>query len=85
MNKFVSRVLGLVRHHPAAMAEQGAAELEEHILFGTPRNSCTCTKASFLKGMLEFLEGEVSVICRKIILIHGQGPGVCYLEVKRFK
>ena len=43
------------------------------------------TNLSFVKGMTEFLEGEVSVICRKIILIHGQGPGVCYLEVKRFK
>ena len=43
------------------------------------------TKLSFVKGMTEFLEGEVSVICRKIILIHGHGPGVCYLEVKCFK
>ena len=42
-------------------------------------------KASFYKGMTEFQEGEVSVICRKIILIHGQGPGFCYLQVKRFK
>ena len=40
---------------------------------------------SFYKGMTEFQEGEVSVICRKIILIHGQGPGFCYLQVKRFK
>ena len=43
------------------------------------------TKSSFVGGMSEFLEGEVSLICRKINLIHGQGPGVCYLEVKRFK
>ena len=42
-------------------------------------------KSSFYKGMTEFQEGEVSVICRKIILIHGQGPGFCYLQVKRFK
>ena len=42
-------------------------------------------KASFVEGMSEFLEGEVSLICRKIILIHGQNPGVCYLEIKGFK
>ena len=36
------------------------------------------SKVSFVKGMKEFLEGEVSVICRKIILIHGQGPVVIY-------
>ena len=35
-------------------------------------------KASFVKGMSEFLEGEVSLVCRKIILIHGQNPGFCY-------
>ena len=39
--------------------------------------ACMHIKASFLKGMSEFWEGEVSVICRKIILIHGQGPGFC--------
>ena len=43
------------------------------------------TKSSFFKGMTEFQEGEVSVICRKIILIHGQGPGFCYFEDNRFK
>ena len=43
------------------------------------------SNVSFYKGMTEFQEGEVSVICRKIILIHGQGPGFCYLQVKRFK
>ena len=47
---------------------------------GTPHSN-----SSFYKGMTEFQEGEVSVICRKIILIHGQGPGFCYLQVKRFK
>ena len=31
--------------------------------------------------MTEFQEGEVSVICRKIILIHGQGPGFCPVGV----
>ena len=40
---------------------------------------------SFIKGMSEFLEGEVYLICRKIILIHCQNPGICYLQVKRFK
>ena len=34
------------------------------------------TKASLLKGMSEFWEGEVSLVCRKIILIHCQNPGV---------
>ena len=42
-------------------------------------------KSSFVNGMSEFLEGKVSLICRKIILIHGQGPGFGYLEDKRFK
>ena len=43
------------------------------------------TNVSFLKGMTEFLKGEVSVMCRKIILIHGQGPGICSQDEKRFK
>ena len=47
--------------------------------------SIMSSNASFVKGMSEFLEGEVSLICRKIILIHGQNPGVCYLEIKGFK
>ena len=42
-------------------------------------------KASLLKGMSEFREGEVSLVCRKIILIHSKGPGFCYLEDNRFK
>ena len=44
-----------------------------------------CINPSFVKGMSEFLEGKVSLVCRKIILIHGQGLGFCYLEDKRFK
>ena len=40
---------------------------------------------SFVKGMSEFLEGEVSLVCRKNILIHGQNPGFYYLQDKRFK
>ena len=40
---------------------------------------------SFVNGMSEFLEGEVSLVCRKIILIHGQNPGFYYLQVNRFK
>ena len=40
---------------------------------------------SLLKGMTEFRVGEVFLICRKIILIHGQGPGFCYFEDNRFK
>ena len=40
---------------------------------------------SFVNGMSEFLEGEVSLVCRKIILIHGQNPGFYYLDLKRFK
>ena len=43
------------------------------------------SKASLLKGMSEFWEGEVSLVCRKIILIHSKGPGFCYLEDNRFK
>ena len=43
------------------------------------------TNASFVIGMSEFRDGEVSLICRKIILIHGQGPGFGYSEDKRFK
>ena len=42
-------------------------------------------KASLLKGMSEFREGEVSLVCRKNILIHSKGPGFCYLEDNRFK
>ena len=45
----------------------------------------TFIKVSLLNGMTEFRVGEVFLICRKIILIHGQGPGFCYLQVKRFK
>ena len=56
----------------------------------TEHQNCTIawilqSNSSLYKGMTEFQEGEVSVICRKIILIHGQGPGFCYLQVKRFK
>ena len=40
---------------------------------------------SFVNGMSEFLEGEVSLVCRKIILIHGRNPGFYYLDLKRFK
>ena len=43
------------------------------------------TNVSFLKGMTEFWVGEVFLICRKIILIHGQGPGFWYFEDNRFK
>ena len=46
---------------------------------------CSTLKRHFLKAWQEFLEGEVWLICRKIILIHGQGPGICYLDEKRFK
>ena len=42
-------------------------------------------KASLLKGMSEFREGEVSLVCRKNILIHSKGPGFCYFEDNRFK
>ena len=42
-------------------------------------------KESLLKGMSEFREGEVSLECRKNILIHSKGPGFCYLEDNRFK
>ena len=43
------------------------------------------TKESLLKGMSEFREGEVSLVCRKNILIHSKGPGFCYFEDNRFK
>ena len=43
------------------------------------------SNVSLLKGMTEFRVGEVFLICRKIILIHGQGPGFCYFEDNRFK
>ena len=42
-------------------------------------------KESLLKGMSEFREGEVSLVCRKNILIHSKGPGFCYFEDNRFK
>ena len=45
----------------------------------------SCTMLSFVEGMSEFMEGEVSLVCRKIILIHGQNPGFYYLQDKRFK
>ena len=51
-------------------------------LFVTSDKGC---KASFVEGMSELLEGEVSLVSRKIILIHGQNPGFYYLEDKRFK
>ena len=52
---------------------------------GHKLNDNTYTKASLLKGMSEFWEGEVSLVCRKIILIHSKGPGFCYFEDNRFK
>ena len=57
----------------------GGATLQQSVA------AVVCSNVSLYKGMTEFQEGEVSVICRKIILIHGQGPGFCYLQVKRFK
>ena len=42
--------------------------------YGDPK--VTYSKASLLKGMSEFWVGEVSLVCRKIILIHCQNPGV---------
>ena len=54
-----------------------------------PSNSKFCLSIdimlSFVNGMSEFLEGEVSLVCRKIILIHGRNPGFYYLDLKRFK
>ena len=50
------------------------------------RKMCSViTMLSFVNGMSEFLEGEVSLVCRKIILIHGRNPGFYYLDLKRFK
>ena len=40
---------------------------------------------SFLEAQTEFQESEVSLMDRKISLIHGQGAGVPYLEDHRFK
>ena len=46
-------------------------------VYDTVQGAATmCIKASLLKGMSEFWEGEVSLVCRKIILIHCQNPGV---------
>ena len=55
------------------------------VLLSAPTIKKVYNKASLLKGMSEFREGEVSLVCRKNILIHSKGPGFCYFEDNRFK
>ena len=75
------------RRHVSPVSNIGEEEGGERV-YCPPSSHTTIwlmVNVSFYKGMTEFQEGEVSVICRKIILIHGQSPGFCYLQVKRFK
>ena len=78
---WVDELVPLLVHHQGAHLDLLAVEVSRLDGFGLTAGS----NPSFYKGMTEFQEGEVSVICRKIILIHGQGPGFCYLQVKGFK
>ena len=61
------------------------SQFQTGILMESVEKQEVWTNVSFLKGMTEFRVGEVFLICRKIILIHGQGPGFCYFEDNRFK
>ena len=72
-----------------AEVEQGEVTGQRGVQAGeagsAQQQGATCTKESLLKGMSEFWVGEVSLVCRKNILIHSKGPGFCYFEDNRFK